>query len=48
MGTIAIVVKAMNTHMDNTDLILQGCNTLINTTVSGIKVGANLLTLIMN
>ena len=25
----------MYTHMDNTDLILQGCNTLINTTVNG-------------
>lgn len=37
-GAIAIVVKAMNTHIDNTDLILQGCNTLINTTVNG-KMG---------
>lgn len=35
IGAIAIVVKAMNTHIDNTDLILQGCNTLINTTVNG-------------
>lgn len=26
----------MNTHIDNTDLILQGCNTLINTAVNGI------------